>query len=206
MERVAVVSAVRTPIGRYLGALRDIPAYDLAALVLNETVKRAKVNPAQVDYVTLAQSFQNGEYVNISRMSLLAAGWPVEVPGVTLDCRCCSGLEVIGFATMSIQTGNAEIMVAGGVEHMSSAEFYVPGSIKWGIGGKTDPKLGFMPRGHGSMEMYGIPFYDRIQRGRVMSQPIERFGELNSMMTWAETAAKNEHISREEADKWALRS
>ena len=90
---------------------------------------------------------------------------------------------------------------------MSRAEVYLPGdAIKWGLGGKTDEKFGFMPRGHGAMPMWGIPFFDRIQRARVMSQPIERFGELNSMMTWAETAAKEEHISREEADKWSVRS
>ena len=82
----------------------------------------------------------------------------------------------------------------------------VPGQIKWGIGGKTDPKWGFMPRGHGSLSMWGLPLHDRIQRGRVMSQPIDRFGELNSMMTWAETAAREEGISRDEADRWSLRS
>jgi len=63
-----------------------------------------------------------------------------------------------------------------------------------------------MPRGHGALAMWGIPFYDRIQRARVMSQPIDRYGELSSMMTWAETAARNEHVTREEADRWALRS
>jgi len=89
---------------------------------------------------------------------------------------------------------------------MSQAEMYIPGEIRWGLGGKTDKKFGFMPTGHGAMSMWGIPFFDRIQRGRVMSQPIERYGELNSMMTWAEEAAKQENISREEADEWAFRS
>jgi len=202
MEEVAVISAVRTPIGRYIGGLRDVPAYDLAALVLNEVIKRAKIDPAWVDDVVMGQSYQNGEYVNIARMALLTAGWPVEVTGVTLDRRCCSGLEAICYAAMKVQTNNADIVVAGGVDSMSSAEFYVPGSqIKWGIGGKGD-----MPRGHGSLSMWGMPFYDRIQRARVMSQPVSRFGELNSMMTWAETAAREEGISREEADRWSLRS
>ncbi|MFH1382283.1 MAG: thiolase family protein [Chloroflexota bacterium] len=206
MEEVAIVSAVRTPIGRYLGSLKDVPAYDLGALVLNEAVKRANVNPAQVDGVIIGQCYQSGEYVNLARMSLLCAGWPVEVTGVTLDCRCCSGLEAISFAAMSIETGNADIMVAGGIESMSNAELYIPGDIKWGLGGKNDAKWGFMPRGHGSLSMWGIPLYDRVQRARVMSQPINRFGELNSMMTWAETAAKTEHIARQDADKWAFRS
>jgi len=205
-EEVAIISAVRTPIGRYIGALRDVPAYDLGALILNEVVKRVKVDPAWVDEVILGQSYQSGEYVNIARMSLFTAGWPVEVTGITLDRRCCSGLDAICFGAMKIQSGNADIIVAGGVETMSSAEFYIPGYIKWGIGGKTDPKWGFMPRGHGSLSLWGLPLHDRIQRARVMSQPIARFGELNSMMSWAEMAAKNENISREEADKWALRS
>jgi acetyl-CoA C-acetyltransferase len=206
MERVAIISAARTPIGGYLGSLREIPAYDLAALVLNEAVRRAQIDPSSVDQVAMGQCYQSGEYVNIARMSLLCAGWPVEIPGVTIDCRCCSGLEAVVLATMSIQTGNAEIMVAGGVEHMSSAELYISGQIKWGLGGKNDPEWGFMPRGHGNLAMWGIPFYDRIQRSRVMSQPVDRFGELNSMITWAEKAAREERISREETDRWALRS
>lgn len=89
---------------------------------------------------------------------------------------------------------------------MSQAELYIPGDIRWGLGGKNHDKYGFMPRGHGALAMWGIPLYDRIQRGRVMSQPIHRYGELNSMMSWAETAAKRENITREEADRWAYQS
>jgi acetyl-CoA C-acetyltransferase len=207
MEKVAIVAAVRTPIGAYGGALRDVPAHELGALVLNEAVKRANVDPGQVDDVIMGQSYQNGESVNIARMALLAAGWPVEVPGITLDRRCCSGLDSICFGAMKIQSGCADIIVAGGVESMSRAEFYIPGEfIKWGIGGKMDPKWGFMPKGHGALSMWGIPLFDRIARARVMSQPIDRFGELNSMMSWAEAAAKAETITRDAADKWALRS
>ncbi|HVO84001.1 MAG TPA: acetyl-CoA C-acyltransferase, partial [Syntrophobacteria bacterium] len=116
MEEVAIVSAVRTPIGSYLGALREVPAYELGALVLNEAVKRARVEPVSVGDVIMGQSYQSGEYVNIARMSLLAAGWPVEVPGITLDRRCCSGLDAVAFGAMKIQCGHGEIIVAGGVE------------------------------------------------------------------------------------------
>lgn len=207
MERVVIAAATRTPIGAYLGALREVPAYHLGALVLNEVVKRANIVPAMVEDVIMGQSYQNGESVNIARMSLLAAGWPVEVPGITLDRRCCSGLDSICFGAMKIQSGCADIIVAGGVESMSRAEFYIPGEfIKWGIGGKMDPKWGFMPKGHGALSMWGIPLFDRIARARVMSQPIDRFGELNSMMSWAEAAAKAEKITREAADRWSLRS
>jgi acetyl-CoA C-acetyltransferase len=207
MDQVVIVGAVRTPIGSYLGSLRDIPAYDLGALVLNAVMNQSQTNPSRVDEVIMGQSYQSGEYVNIARMSLLAAGWPVEIPGITLDRRCCSGLDAICFGAMKIQGGHADIIVAGGVESMSTAEFYIPGEfLKSGVGGKSDPKWGFMPKGHGALSMWGLPLFDRIQRARVMSQPIKRFGELNSMMSWAEKAAEAEGITRENADRWALRS
>lgn len=207
MESVVIAGAVRTPIGRYLGALKEVPAYELGALVLGEAVNRAKLDPEAVDEVIMGQSYQNGESVNIARMSLLAAGWPVEIPGITLDRRCCSGLDAVCFGAMKILSGFADIVVAGGVESMSRTEFYIPGEfMKWGVGGRRDPKWGFMARGHGALSMWGIPLFDRIARARVMSQPVERFGELNSMMSWAEAAARNEGISREEADRWAVRS
>ncbi len=206
MKDVVIASGVRTPIGKYGGTLKDVPVYKLGSLVLNEAIKRAGVKPVDVDDVIMAQSYQNGECANGARMALLEAGWPVEVPGVTIDRRCCSGLDAVFFGVMKIQTDNADIIVAGGMDSMSQAELYIPGHIKWGLGGKVDEKWGFMPRGHGALSMWGIPVYDRIQRARVMSQPVERFGELNSMMTWAEKAAKSEHITRKEADEWALRS
>ena len=206
MKDVVIVSGVRTPIGRFGGTLRDVPVFTLAGIVLNEVIIRAGIEPAQVDDVIMAQSYQSGECANGARMAILDAGWPVEVPGVTLDRRCCSGLDAVFFGVMKIQTGNADIIVAGGMDSMSQAELYIPGHIRWGLGGRKDEKWGFMPKGHGALSMWGVPIYDRIQRARVMSQPVERFGELNSMMTWAENAAKNEHISRGEADEWALRS
>lgn len=206
MKDVVIASGIRTPIGRYGGGLRDVQVYKLGSLVLKEVVERAGIEPADVDDVIMAQSYQNGECANGARMALLEAGWPVTVPGVTLDRRCCSGLDAVFFGVMKIQTDNADIIVAGGMDSMSQAEVYIPGHIKWGLGGKVDEKWGFMPRGHGALNMWGIPLYDRIQRARVMSQPTDKFGELNSMMSWAEKAAENENISRREADEWALRS
>lgn len=207
MREVVIVSAVRTPIGAYCGMFRDIPVEKLAALVLNDAIKKANVKPEEVEDVILGQSFPNGESPNVARLALLEAGWPVEVPGLMLDRRCCSGLQSVWSAAMEIQTENAEIVVAGGADSMSRSEFYIPGEfIKWGVGGRTDSKWGFFPRQHGSLSLWGLPFYDRIQRGRPMHQPIGRFGELNSMMTWAETAARKEGVKREDADKWALRS
>jgi len=207
MREIVIVSAVRTPIGAYCGMLRDVPVEKLGGIVLTEAIKRARVGSEEVDEVILGQSFPNGECPNIARLALLEAGWPVDIPGFTIDRRCCSGLQSIWSATMQLKEGDAECIVAGGVESMSRAEFYIPGEfLKWGVGGRVDPKWGVFPRQHGSLALWGLPFYDRIQRGRPMHQPIRRFGELNSMMTWAETAAKNEGISREEADRWAFRS
>jgi len=183
MENVVILSCVRTPIGAYGGAMKDIPVYRLGSLVLNEAVKRAGIEAVAVDDVIMGTSYQNGECANGARMAVLDSGWPDTVPGVVIDRRCCSGVESIFYGALQIQTGNAEIIVAGGMDSMSQAELYIPGDIKWGLGGKNHEKHGFMPRGHGALTMWGIPLYDRIQRGRVMSQPIHRYGELNSMMS-----------------------
>jgi len=201
MKQPVIISAVRTPVGRYMGALREVEAYDLASLVLNEALKRAGIQSDQVGEVILGQSYQNGEYVNIARMALLKAGWPETIPGLTIDRRCCTGLDVVRLAASLIQSNQAEIVVAGGVESMSNAEFYLPGNIKWGVGGGPG-----MPRGHGDMSIWGLRFFDRIQRARVMSQPAERYGVLPAMMTWAETAAQEEEITREACDRWSLAS
>jgi acetyl-CoA C-acetyltransferase len=199
VNKVVITSAVRSAIGNFGGALRNVPAYDLAVPVLNEVIKRSNIKPEDVNAVIMAQNYQSGEYVNIARMSLLKAGWPVEVAGFTIDRRCPGGLDAVTFATMMILTGNTEIVVAGGVESMSTAEFYLKGEIRWQLGGTGD-----MPRGHASLSTWSIPLYDRIMRGRVMSQPEERFGILPSMMTWAETAAKEHGLTRKEVDEWAV--
>lgn len=201
MREVVIASAARTPIGNFGGSLRTVPAYDLAALVLSEVVRRANLEPGLVDAVIMGQNYQSGEYVNIARMSLLKAGWPVEIPGFSIDRRCPSGFDAVCLAAMMVQSGNADIVVAGGVESMSTADFYLTGDIRWPLGGTRD-----MPRGHGSISTWGVPMYDRILRARVMSQPEERFGILPSMMTWAETAAKEHGLTREKVDKWALLS
>ncbi len=201
MNRVAIVSAVRTPIGNFGGTLRTVPAYRLAPLVLKEAVTRANIQPEMINMVIMGQNYQSGEYVNIARMGLLLAQWPVEIPGITLDRRCPSGVDVLSFGAMMIQSGNSEICVCGGVESMSTAEFYLKGEMRWSMGGTGD-----MPRGHGSLSTWSTPLYDRILRARVMSQPVSRFGYVPTMMTWGEAAAKEYNLTREEADSWAVRS
>ena len=201
MKEVVIISGVRTPVGKYMGALKTVEAYDLAALVMNAAVEKAGIAPSDVNEVIFGQAYQNGEYVNIARMGLLTAGWPETIPGITIDQRCCTGLHTVRMAAALIQSGQADIMVAGGAESMSHAEFYLPGDIKWGVGGAKG-----MPRGHGDLGIWGLRFYDRIQRARVMSQPEQRYGILPAMMSWAETAAQVEEISREACDQWALES
>ena len=201
MERVGIIGAVRTPIGNFGGSLKTVPAYDLAALVLSEAVKRAVVRPDMVNMVIMGQNYQNGEYVNIARMGLLLSDWPVDIPGITVDRRCPSGSDAISLGTLMIESGNSDVIVAGGVESMSTAEFYLRGEMRWSMGGTGD-----MPHGHGSLSTWSTPLYDRILRARTMSQPVRRFGVVSSMLTWGEAAAKEYNLSREEADKWAVRS
>ena len=139
--------------------------------------------------------------MNIARMALLLADWPVEIPGITIDRRCPSGADAICLGAMMIESGNASIIVARGVESMSTAEFYLRGEMRWSMGGTGD-----MPHGHGSLSTWSTPLYDRILRARTMSQPVSRFGVLPSMMTWGESAAQEYNLSREEIDRWAVRS
>ncbi|MGD9045871.1 MAG: beta-ketoacyl synthase N-terminal-like domain-containing protein, partial [Desulfobacterales bacterium] len=153
MNPAVILSAVRTPVGRYMGGLKTVEAYDLAALVLNAAIERINIQADEVDEVIMGQSYQNGEYVNIARMALLKAGWPESIPGITIDRRCCTGLDVVRLAAALIQSGQAEIIVAGGAESMSNTEFYLPGNIKWGIGGSKG-----RPRGHGDLSLWGLPF------------------------------------------------
>jgi acetyl-CoA C-acetyltransferase len=201
MKKAVILAGARTPVGRYLGCLKEVQPYDLAALVLTEAVRRAGIEPRMVDQVIMGQSYQSGEYVNIARVALLKAGWPESIPGVTMDSRSCTGLDAVRFAAALISSEQAEIVVAGGVESMSNAEFYLPGSVKWGIGGSKG-----MPRGHGDLSTWGVPLYDRIQRARVMSQPAERYGILPSMMSWAEAGASEYSITREQCDQWSVGS
>ena len=95
MREVAIVAAARTPIGNFGGALKNVPAYELSTIAIKEAVKRAGIKPDAVDLVVLGQNYQSGEYVNIARQSLLKAGWPESVPGISLDRRCPSGFDAI---------------------------------------------------------------------------------------------------------------
>ena len=169
MKEVAIVSAVRTPIGAYCGMLKDLPVEKLAAIVLNEAVKKANVKPENVDDVILGQSFANGESPNVARLALLEAGWPIHVPGLTLDRRCCSGLQSIWSAAMEIQTENAEIVVNGGMpqhdhgfptspqvtEELGDGEYLVEG-VKFNMAGWWEMTLAITANGQSDSITFNI--------------------------------------------------
>ena len=132
MRRAAIVAPVRTPVGAFGGSLRDVPVEDLAALVIREVVDRSGVDPGLIDDIVVAQSYPNSEVPCIGRWAALHAGLPIEVPGFQLDRRCGSGLQAIATAAMMVQTGAADIVLAGGVESMSRIEHYTT-DARWGM-------------------------------------------------------------------------
>ncbi|PKB68096.1 MAG: acetyl-CoA acetyltransferase [SAR202 cluster bacterium Io17-Chloro-G4] len=187
MREVAIVSPVRTAVGSFGGTLRGVSAADLATTVITETLDRSGLDPAKVDDVILGHGYPSGENPAIGRLAGLKAGLPIEVPGYQLDRRCSSGLQAILNASMLVQTENADVVIAGGVESMSNAEYYVNES-RWGAR-------------FGSMTLH-----DRLARARETISPEERFGFISGMIETAENLAKQYEISREEQDEYSLRS
>src|SRR6266571_6923398 len=124
MEEAVILSAVRTPIGRYGGSLKDVRPDDLAALVIAEAVRRANVDPDSIEDVVLGCANQAGEdNRNVARMALLLAGLPIHVAGQTINRLCGSGLQAVNSASQAIATGMGDTFVAGGVESMTRAPF-----------------------------------------------------------------------------------
>src|SRR3989441_2641482 len=125
-EEAVILSAVRTPIGRYAGVLKDVRPDDLAALVIAEAVQRAHIDADSIEDVILGCANQSGEdNRNVARMALLLAGLPVHVAGQTVNRLCGSGLQAVNSAAQAIQTSMGDTFVAGGVERMTRAPFVV---------------------------------------------------------------------------------
>ncbi len=164
-----------------------MPAGELGAVIIRGLVQRTGIDPDRIDDVVFAQGYANGEAPCIARWSALAAGLPIRVPGYQLDRRCGSGLQAIIDAAMMVQTGAADVVIAGGVESMSNVEYY-----------STDMRSGARS---GESVMH-----DRLTRGRVMSQPIARFGVITGMIETAENLAKDYAITRAQADEYAVMS
>ena len=187
MRRAAIVSPVRTGVGIYGGSLRPVAVEKMGAAVVQAVLQRTGIDPGRIEDVVFAQNYPNGETPCTGRWMAMEANLPIEVPGCQVDRRCGGGLQAVINAAMMIQTGAADVVVAGGVESMSNVEYYTT-DMRWG-------------KRAGS-----VTLHDRLQRGRERSQPEERFGYISGMIETAENLAKEYSILREEADEFSVRS
>ncbi len=186
LRDVVICEPLRTPVGGYGGVFRDVPAAELAATVIRALLARTGIEPGAVDDVILGQCYPNGEAPAIGRVAALDAGLPVDVPGYQLDRRCGSGLQAVLNAAMQVQTGVSDLVLAGGAESMSQAEFYTTG-VRWGVrGGET-------------------ALHDRLARGRVTAGG-QHYPVPGGMLETAENLRREYGIPRQEQDDLALGS
>jgi len=186
MKSVVITSAVRTPVGNIGGVFRDILAVELARTVLEEAVKRSGIEKSIVDEIILGQAKQSTDAPNVARVAALEGGFPEEVPAYTVHRQCSSGLQAILNAAWQIQAGYGDVIVAGGVESMSTAPYYLRNArygYKSGNGALLDPNTESQPK----------------------SQPEEIYGSFTMGMT-AENLADKYGITREEQDEFAYAS
>ena len=187
MQEAVILSAVRTPIGRYAGSLKDARPDDLAALVIAEAVRRANVDLASIEDVVFGCANQAGEdNRNVARMALLLAGLPVEVAGQTINRLCGSGLQAVNSAAQAIQVGAGDTFVAGGVESMTRAPFVL---------GKSD-----------SAFSRSMNLQDTTLGWRFINPKLASMHHPYSMGETAENVAERTRISRADQDAFALRS
>ncbi|WP_096154428.1 MULTISPECIES: thiolase family protein [Bacillus] len=189
MREVVIVDAVRTPIGRYKGALKTIRPDDLGAVVIKGLLERNdKVNPLDIEEVVFGNANQAGEdNRNVARMSALLAGLPVEVGGTTINRLCGSGLDAVNYAARAIMVGEGDIFIAGGTESMTRAPFVM-----------AKPESDY-PRGN--MEMF-----DTTIGWRFTNQLLKDMYGTDSMPETAENVAKRFDITREAQDEFAFNS
>jgi len=185
MNEVVVVEGCRTAQGTFGGALRDIPAHDMATHVIRETVRRAGIDPKHIEGVAMGQVYQSSEALNIARYCAMEAELPFSVNGYSVNAACCSSLEAVNCAVRDIMTGEADVMIGAGVENMSAAPFRVTGH-RWGT-----------RRGHSQI-------IDQFEES-TWSASTYRFGRFNMGMS-GDRIAKEYAISREAQDEYALRS
>ncbi len=186
MREVWVVDAVRTPIGRYGGALAAVRPDDLAAAAIRALVERTGIDAAKIDDVYFGAANQSGEdNRNVARMAALLAGLPVEVPGVTLNRLCGSSLQAINSAAQAIAFGEGDVAIAGGVESMTRAPYVLP---------KSDAPFGR------KQELYDTVLGWRMTNPKMPKEWTISLGET------AEKVAEQYGISREAQDRFALES
>ncbi|MBV1758779.1 MAG: thiolase family protein [Dethiosulfatibacter sp.] len=186
MKKCVITSAVRTAVGGYLGSLKTVEAQDLAAVVIQEVSKRSKINLEDVQQVIFGDVY--GYTPNIARCASLVAGVPIEVPAFTVDRQCASSLQAVVSAAQEINSENAEVVIAGGVEVMSRMVYYL------------DPSTRYEPFRLGDKNIY-----DTFTHGVTIVQPKSIYPELNMGIT-AENIAEKYCITREEQDKFAFDS
>jgi 3-oxoadipyl-CoA thiolase len=187
MEDAIILSAVRTPIGRYGGVLKEVRPDDMGALVIDEAIKRAKIDPGSVEDVIFGCANQAGEdNRDVARMSLLLAGLPITVAGQTVNRLCGSGLQALNSAAQAIQVGAGDTFVAGGVESMTRAPFVL---------GKSDAAFS-----------RNMKLEDTTLGWRFINPRLAALHHPYSMGETAENVAERYGISREEQDSFALRS
>jgi acetyl-CoA acyltransferase len=188
MTDAFICDTIRTPIGRYGGALSSVRPDDLAAVVLRELLKRnAGLDPKAVDDVILGCANQAGEdNRNVARMSALLAGLPVDVPGATLNRLCGSGLDAVASASRMIRTGEAEVVIAGGVESMSRAPYVISKSA--------------------TPFARDVQMFDTTIGWRFVNPLLKQHYGVDSMPETGENVAHDFHVSREDQDAFALRS
>lgn len=187
MEDAVILSAIRTPIGRYGGSLKDVRPDDLAALVITEAVQRAHIDANSIEDVILGCANQSGEdNRNVARMALLLAGLPLHVAGQTVNRLCGSGLQAVNSAAQAIQTGLGDTFVAGGTESMTRAPFVL---------GKVD-----------SAFSRSMNLQDTTLGWRFINPKLSALHHPYSMGETAENVAEKYSISRADQDAFALRS
>ena len=182
MREVVIVSAVRTAIGTFGGSLKDVPAAELGAIVIKEAVNKAGIKPELVEEVVMGNVIQAGQGQNVARQAAIKAGLPVEIPSMTINKVCGSGLRSVALAAQMIKAGDCDVVVAGGMENMSAAPYAIPGA-RWG---------------------------QRMGDGKLVDTMIkdalwDAFNDYHMGVT-AENIAKDWNLTREMQDEFALNS
>ncbi len=186
MHDAVICEPLRTAVGRYGGALKDVTPTELGATVLRALIDRTGIDPSVIDDVIFGQCYPSGEAPAIGRVAALDAGLPISVPGLQLDRRCGSGLQAVLDAAMRVQTGVADVVIAGGAESMSAVEYYST-AIRWGARG-ADATL-----------------HDRLNRARETAGGRD-YPVPGGMLETAENLRREYSISREEQDEYSVRS
>ncbi len=186
MRDAVICEPLRTPVGAFGGVFRELPVSVLAARVVGELMARTGLPGEAVEDVILGQGYANGEAPALGRVAALDAGLGVEVPGLQVDRRCGAGLQAVTLGCMEVQTGAAELVLAGGAESMSQAEYYALG-VRWGA------------------RSGAVALEDRLARGRVSAGGVNH-PVPGGMIETAENLRRRYRIARAEQDEFALRS